>query len=383
MVSDGSLNVLFNCTTNVVGGGVQNAANFIKFAIGDNEIKFFFAVSPQVDDLLTKTGVSCDRFVFHDSPARSLSSRKRLNELAKSVNAKLVYTMAGPAYVRFPCFHVLGMSEPYVTHSDWQGFLYGRSFVDVFRLVLTVLYKMYYSRFADFYIFQTESSRLGFCRRLFVNKNITDVVPNSLGSSFFGASNTNGVAVDNSDKSWVVFCPGAAYPHKAFDMIPAVAKNIKEILPGLDFKFVLTIQPESDIAINVMKDAVSLGVSKHIENIGPYSYSDAFGLYAESDIVFIPSVLEVFSTSYLEAVFMKKPLVCADKDFSKEICEDGAYYFPAGNSLAGASVLIDLINNYSDRLKADSVVSRIIGKYGSYVDRFSRIRSVLMRFLNN
>ena len=46
------MNILFNSSINIVGGGVKNAAIFIKHAIKDDSIHWHFIISPQVKNVL-------------------------------------------------------------------------------------------------------------------------------------------------------------------------------------------------------------------------------------------------------------------------------------------------------------------------------------------
>lgn len=97
-----------------------------------------------------------------------------------------------------------------------------------------------------------------------------------------------------------IFCPGADYTHKAFQFIPEIAKSLKEII-DIDFKFILTL-PDSKLWFRIANRAIELGVKDKIINRGPFSYTEANLLYAGADLVFVPSLLETFSASYLEAV---------------------------------------------------------------------------------
>ncbi len=80
MLENNKKSVLFNCSTNVVGGGVKNSAIFIKSVFSNNDVNWIFAISPQVKQLLIKMGLVLDsRFEeFEKSPSKNLDSRKRL-----------------------------------------------------------------------------------------------------------------------------------------------------------------------------------------------------------------------------------------------------------------------------------------------------------------
>ena len=61
-------NILFNCSTNIIGGGAKNAAYFIKNSIDINNFKYFYAVSPNVYHILSEWGfIPNNIFVFKKS----------------------------------------------------------------------------------------------------------------------------------------------------------------------------------------------------------------------------------------------------------------------------------------------------------------------------
>ena len=101
--------------------------------------------------------------------------------------------------------------------------------------------------------------------------------------------------------------------------------------------------------------AKALGVDSLIENIGEYKYSEANEVYASCDMVFVPSVVEVFSATYLEAMQCKKPLIVADRDFARDICGDGAEYLEPFDFKATAKAIY-LLDQDSD--KKNSLIKR-------------------------
>jgi hypothetical protein len=169
--------ILFNCTTNTIGGGIKNSAFFIKYALRNNNVEWVFAISPQVEDILCRWGLLKENmYVFDVSPARNKNQRKKLKALVRKHQVDLVYTMAGPAYVDFDAIHVQGISNSYITHADIQGFCIGRSFLDVVKIIFVAAYRIIWARKADYWIFQTKEAQNCFCRRWLIAKNKTKVI---------------------------------------------------------------------------------------------------------------------------------------------------------------------------------------------------------------
>ncbi|WP_203141756.1 glycosyltransferase [Marinobacter mangrovi] len=368
----------FNASTNVVGGAVQNSANFMRYSAEDPEIDWYYVVSPQVLAEARKIGFDDDVLCLQESPAQSASSRRQLYRYVAEKQPEVVYTMAGPAYVSFPCTHVMGCSNPYLTNLSWQSLSYNRSFGQILITLARSVYQAFYARKADAWIFQTEASRKGFMERLFVPETATDVVPNAVGKAFdlerFAASTPemNGGVIKG-------LYPAAYYPHKAHMMIPDVLAELKQQYPKADIKLSVTLKKHSPEEGKLFDLAARKGVVDSVVNIGPYSYSDAPDILAAHDFVFFPSILEVFSTSYLEAMASARPLVVADKDFAREVCGRFATYFKPLSSKDAARKIMEVL----DRIQAGEGASRpaeegISSPLIAYDERYSRIRSILL-----
>lgn len=372
---------LFNCTTNVVGGAVQNAVNFVIEALRDPKRAWRFAVSGIVERELDKFGITAVGECFLKSPARDSDARSRLRSYARSSGAALVYTMAGPAYVGFDLPHVMGCSNPYLTNLDWIALKAGRGPASIASTVARTIYQAVHARRADYWIFQTEASKNGFCRRLLIDDRRTGVVPNAIGASFRsgGRSSANDSSHFISEPPRVL-CPAAAYPHKLIHRIPEVIAEANRLDPDLKPVFTITIPESSPIARRTERSAYQLGVRTQLTNIGAFAYKDARQVYTATDVVFLPSLLEVFSTSYLEAMAMARPLVVPNRDFAKEICGDAAMYFNAASMTDAARKLVAVMRSPDLRQELVERGYQRLEKYGDSSGRYHRICAELDRF---
>lgn len=171
--------------------------------------------------------------------------------------------------------------------------------------------------------------------------------------------------------------PSAHYPHKNLEIIFDICDLIILRKKPCDFIFLTTVDRKSKFSEKCnLKKYKSL-----IKNIGPYNYSEALRLYSEASVVFIPSLLETFSTSYLEAIACRIPLVTADKNFSREICGDYAFYYPALSPInALKSIEEALLSNLSEK---EPERNRILKLYGDQLSRANKAISILISALNN
>lgn len=372
--------VLFNASTNVVGGGIKNAAFFIKRSVDYFDFEWYYAVSPQVLQVITTWGIEIpdDKLIVFDvSPARSVYHRHILLDLVTVNHIDFVYTMAGPAYLNFPCKHLQGISNPYITHADLSAFKLKGNFISIVRYYLYVIFQFYYSSKADYFVFQTEFSKNSFQKRSRIDKSRLFVVPNAFDLSIKEYFNRS-TEIKQQNGHIRIFCPGAAYLHKGFQFIPKIISELKKIT-STEFIFILTLPLNSQIWLEIHKEIKELDIVDSIVNIGPFNYSDITTLLADTDILFVPSLLETFSASYLEAMCAQKKLVVADKKYAREVCGNYATYVDPVDSVKTAYTFHQLFVDY--RISSEEILlgDEILKHYGSQDERVDK----LLELINN
>ncbi|MEW6211568.1 MAG: glycosyltransferase [Acidobacteriota bacterium] len=80
---------------------------------------------------------------------------------------------------------------------------------------------------------------------------------------------------------------------------------------------------EEDRALIEENDLIESG---YLAPVGPHYGEDLIALYRSVDACIFPSICESFGHPLVEAMAMKKPLVCSDLPFAREICGDHAVY---------------------------------------------------------
>lgn len=369
-------NILINLSTNVVGGAVKNGACFIREISKENlEDNFFFLISPDIFRVLKSWGIELNSFlIISSSPAKSYKSRRYLKYLERKLKIDLVYTMAGPAYVKFSSKHIMGISNPYITHAPLRDILRNRSFLNILVLFFRMIYERYWSRFADIYVFQTESSRDGFKKKFSTSKSLY-VIENALDELNFDSNEQNLYAQESNN----IFCPAGPYPHKMLESIPSLCHELKKSIKNVNFY--LSIDQYSKTAIRVKKNIHKFQVEENIHFFGSYNYSDLEKVYSNFNYVYVPSIIETYSANYLEAFFFKKPLIVSDRKFSRDICKDAALFIDPLNPRVSASIIAELIN--SDTMK-DSLIKKgkeILKKTVTQRERFIKIQRLIKKHI--
>jgi len=100
-----------------------------------------------------------------------------------------------------------------------------------------------------------------------------------------------------------------------------------KLSPDLNPQFLLTLPFESKTWRRISKAAKGMGLENYIKNLGVLNVVNCKEVYLRSDLVFLPTLLEVSSATYLEAMVLGVPILTTDTDFSREACLDYAVYF--------------------------------------------------------
>lgn len=372
-------NIFFNCSTNIVGGGVKNSALFIKYSFNDEEINWFYAISKPVNDLLQNLGIdtSVDNFfVIDSSPSKSITSRKKLQKIVNSLEIDCIYTMAGPAYISFKKPHFLGLSNPYITHADFSSYFLKPGLFQKLKQIINILYQIRHSLNSDYYIFQTDYAKNSFCKRYLINKEKTCVISNAFDTEFSNYPLYSNLDIPNS--SFNIFCPAGPFIHKNIHNIPDLVNYILKKNPNLKFKFIITLNENTYIFKLINKKINKYNISNYITNIGNYSYNQSYSLYKKSDIVLIPSILETFTITYLEAMATNRPLIVADKQFAREVCKDSALYININNHHDSYNTILKLMNDPSLRNELVHKGKIILNNYKDHSTRYNNITRHLL-----
>jgi len=202
----------------------------------------------------------------------------------------------------------------------------------------------------------------------------TTIIPNAVSSDLVRkADNFTGCPVEllSYTNRTKLFYPTAYYKHKNIEFIIDVFSLYHKELDG--FVVILTLNAKKDSgAAAILRSIESKGLSHVILNVGEVSQNDLLRYYKCTDILFMPSSLESFSSTYIEAMHFRLPIVASDYDFSREICGDAAIYFAVYDTRSALYALIKaknqcqlLVNKGVERLKLfsmswDSVVSKLL-----------------------
>jgi len=375
MSSISKLKVLVNATSCVIGGGVQVASEFITWALREpNEIDFVFVVSSPVMENLKQTAQVDDRLLEvtprPSLPWRGRRSRLRLRAVESSFGADVVFTVFGPAYTQFQSPHVCGFADGWVIHRSKiaMSVLSPRQ-----RLYIRAVckYKEAHLSSGDCYWVESEFAHRGLIRLLGLDSSQIRVIPNCYAEAFKKSDRKFPVRV--TDSRVRIFCLAAPHPHKNLPIIPRVARS-RRSNSKKSYRFTVTLPNAGKEVRRFWSEASRLGVRDMIENAGQLKLHECPTWYSKSHMVFLPTVLETFSVTYLESMVMGKAIVTTDLDFAHDICGKAAAYFNPRSPEDAANKIRMVAENTSLR---DSLVEEGYKRLKCFPDPHEKYRMTL------
>jgi len=123
-----------------------------------------------------------------------------------------------------------------------------------------------------------------------------------------------------------LFCLTTYYAHKNLEVVIDLFRRYREVLR--DVVVFLTIAPEQGKkAARLLREIERRGLSDHVVNLGPLPQAELAAYYAHCQAMFLPTLLESFTGTYLEAMHFGVPILTSDLDFARAVCGDAAVYF--------------------------------------------------------
>lgn len=377
------MRVLVNASTLVVGGGVQVGVSFIQQTYDDTSsgIEFNYLVSSSIYNLLPEDIRKSPRIIrIVISPARIISginSRSMIRGIEKKLKPDLIYSIGFPSYIKFFTIELGRYTNPWEIN---LGSLPWHTIEGVPGKILhyfSIKYKQYWAKRADYFETQTFAAKNGISKRIGICNDKIFVIPNTVNKLYYDAApNIKNRSLLGRDII-TVFCLSAEHLHKNLKIIPHVIEKIKNLNPRLKIKFITTLPADSRVNRDIRRISAACGVSSNIINVGPISIEQCVEYYRNSDIVFLPTLLEVFSATYIEAMLMSVPIVTTDFDFSRDVCGNAALYYNPTSPDDAANKIISLINNpelYALIVKNCALKANELMGGG---DKYSRVYSML------
>lgn len=136
-----------------------------------------------------------------------------------------------------------------------------------------------------------------------------------------------------------MICLTRYYPHKNLEgIVEAFQRFRKELRDAVVF---ITITPNQHPGARRLLRRIERGcLSEQIVNIGPVEQRRIPSLFGHCHALLLPTFMESFSATYLEAMALDLPVLTSDLDFAHEICGPAALYFDPWSSESIVEVIL-------------------------------------------
>lgn len=125
-------------------------------------------------------------------------------------------------------------------------------------------------------------------------------------------------------------------PHKGFEVLFDILARLK--VEGLEFCLFTTISVDDwPPGVSAYEHRVrELGLNDNVVFMGRVPQQQMGSMYEQCDLMVYPSLCESFGFSMIEAIGHGLPIVASDTAINREMCGEGALYYPPLDAAAGA-----------------------------------------------
>ncbi len=362
------------------GGAYQIAFNFISKTLEHDEVEWIYVVSKDLDEILSeKIKTTRDYYVFPTQPDFKHSYKqvkKELAELEERLKPDVVYSITAPSYFSFVAPEVMRFTNPWLTHPN----KYAWSVLPIMTKIRYFLYGLNQKRLmkkCHYFITQTETCAEGIRRITGVSKEHVKVVNNVLPAVFKSMANSP-IKEDNYIN---IACVGAATTHKNFDIIPDVLQALN--YTGVNnVRFHVTLPDDEPTLSAVEKKLKLYGLSGMLVNHGRLTQIELGDMYRRCQLCFLPTLLEVFSASTVEAMFFQLPIIATDFSFNREVMGDACLYYEPMNAKEAAMQIKRYIEDESLQHEMKQKMAKQLTAFSDYDKHFNDILVFLMEVGN-
>jgi len=364
------------------GGAFQISQNFMLRTLDDKSIEWYYITSQDVDDAIGvkfKLLRGNKYFVFPTQPDFKNTYKivkKEITDLEAKICPDVIYSINAPSYFQFNTPEVMRFTNPWITHPN----KYAWSVLSLKEKLFYYLYGLNQKRMmkaAHFFITQTETCANGIRRVTGEPIEHVKVVSNVLPAVFKKLDNTP-IRKDNNIN---IACVGAATTHKNFDLIPDVLKELYS--KGYKNVRMHVTLPQDEPILSVIEEKMNdKDLSEMLVNHGRLSQKELGEMYRRCQFCFLPTLLEVFSASAVEAMYYGLPIVATDFDFNTEILDDSALYYKPKNAADAASKFVQLFDDEILQETCKQKMQQQLNKYSDYDAHFNAIKSFLIDVAN-
>ncbi len=304
------------------GGGRSILTNFLKVARQMDDPYHYVVAVPDAESYAE---LAHDRIELLPMQQASktmrvpIASAIMLPRAARAVGADLVFNLSDiPLCSSLP--QVFLFDWPYAAFPDSSAWKLSTLKERTVRHAKLFFFKRFLS-FVDVMIAQNDV--LAACLRQHYGIAAVTVVPNAVSLDNLVGETSHDFAIGAGVK---LLCLSRYYSHKNIESFLPLAERIKSAATGI--KIITTVNAsDSPGAASFLRQVAARGLGDVIVNLGSVPMARVPSLFRQVDALLLPTLLESFSGTYVEAMFYQLPILTSDLPFAHGVCGAGAYYF--------------------------------------------------------
>lgn len=308
--------------------------------------------------------------VLYDYPHKDYKSlltgrNDFLDTIVEEKKIDCVLTVFGPMKWIPKCKHVCGFALAQIVVPE-SPFFTRMSKIERFKWKFTTI----------FWAKLFERSNVLYTENPFISERVQNLFPNK---KIYTVSNYyNQVFEEGSKRNYLKIhsFTGVQFlditssrPHKNIKIALDIAEIWYKTKPSFKARFIFTLAKEDFPPIPSY-------LKNYFYFIGKVDIAQCPSLYEQCDVVFQPTLLECFTATYPEAMFMKRPIVTTDLEFAHGLCGESACYYSAESPEDAASKLYKVATdeNYRELLIQKGMVQ--LFKFNNYTERAAKLLQI-------
>ena len=360
------------------GGAYQIANNFVRKSLEHPEVDWIYVVSSDLDAVLPEEMKGKDNYHVFPTQPDYKGSYKQVKRLLKDLEIKskpdVVYSITAPSYFSFDAPEVMRFTNPLVAHPNKYSWKV-QPLKAKLRLKFYCWNQKRLIKKAKYFVTQTETTKKGILRITGLPDKNVCVVNNVLPAAFAHQDTTH---IEGGGKWIEVACVGAPVPHKNFDILPDVLLELKKL--GIEnVRFHTTIPESEPLWQTISKRLKGYGFEENVLNHGRVTQQELAEMYRHCSYCYLPTLLEVFSASTVEAMCFDLKIVATDFSFNREVLGDACLYYEPMNAADAAKQFVRLINDKQLQEDFSQIMKIQLAKYDNYDRHFNAIKDFLVK----
>ena len=145
----------------------------------------------------------------------------------------------------------------------------------------------------------------------------------------------------------------------------------------------MTIPEDHPLLGAILAKCDEKGMRENIFNHGRCTQQQLIDVYNHCSMCFLPTLLETFSASSLEAMRFGLYIVATDYDFNKEVIRDAGLYYCPKNAYDASTKIMNIITNKELQGELKKKMNFQLESYRDYKEHFNKTVAFLYKVTEN